>query len=80
MQVDLHGHQLSFTACRKCIIQYRNERQELAACQRLQEGKESKQVSQGAGTSLHLSKSISLTPPVAATAGVQAPCTNHQGH
>ena len=32
------------TACRKRIIQYRNERQELAACQRLQEGKEFKQV------------------------------------
>ena len=31
-------------ACRKRVIQYRNERQELAACQRLQEGKESKQV------------------------------------
>lgn len=31
-------------ACRRRILQYRNERQQLAACQRLQEGKESKQV------------------------------------
>ena len=59
-------------ACRKCIIQYRNERQELAACRRLQEDKDSKQVSHMAQAPACITASITasiVTLPVARLTG-----------
>lgn len=75
----VHDHtwqkRLCFTACRKRIIQYRNERQELAACQRLQEGKEHKQVPQAADTCCITVEALT-GPPVAIT-GLQTSPTDH---
>lgn len=68
MFIVTYGQGACVTACRKRIIQYRNERQELAACQRLQEGKESKQVQAPASNQ---------TGPLVAVTGFQLSPTDH---